>query len=311
MRARFPVLLIAAASAVALPAPTPAQTTIDGRVSRLEKEMRAVQRKVFPGGAGMTLEPEIAPPQAPPTAAGTPAASPVADLQARVTAIETQLRSLTAQVEQGNFKLRELETSVAALQARLAPPAAAVDSVAPPAVAPAPAAATPAPRTSAPSSAPTRPTSAASSASEARMAAVAAVERPSTGDAAADAYTYGFRLWDAKFFPEAQVQLKQTVDTHGSSPIASRAHNLLGRAYLDDGKPALASVAFYENYQKRPKGDRAADSLTYLGEALIQLKKPADACKVYLELEEVYGAALRQDLRDMMTKGRARAKCGA
>lgn len=143
------------------------------------------------------------------------------------------------------------------------------------------------------------------------MAAVAAVERPSTGDAAADAYTYGFRLWDAKFLPEAQVQLKQTVETYGNSPVASRAHNLLGRAYLDDGKPALASVAFYENYQKRPKGDRAADSLTYLGEALIQLKKPADACKVYLELEDVYGATLRQELRDMMTKGRVRAKCGA
>ncbi len=313
MRARFPVLLIAAASAAALPAPTLAQTTIDGRVSRLEKEMRAVQRKVFPGGAGQTLEPEIAPPQAAPSAVGTPATSPVADLQARVTAIEAQLRSLTAQVEQGNFKMRELETSVAALQARLAPPPA-VEAPATAAPAPAPAAAAPAaaaPARAPSAPAPARPTSAASSQQEARMAAVAAVERPSTGDAAADAYTYGFRLWDAKFLPEAQVQLKQTVETYGNSPVASRAHNLLGRAYLDDGKPALASVAFYENYQKRPKGDRAADSLTYLGEALIQLKKPADACKVYLELEDVYGATLRQELRDMMTKGRVRAKCGA
>src|SRR3546814_4773570 len=82
-------------------------------------------------------------------------------------------------------------------------------------------------------------------------------------------------------------------------------------AYLDDGKPALASVAFYENYQKRPKGDRAADSLAYLGEALIQLKKPADACKVYAELEQVYGASLSNGLRGMMDKGRTRAKCTA
>src|SRR3546814_9992051 len=83
----------------------------------------------------------------------------------------------------------------------------------------------------------------------------------STGNEADDAYTYGFRLWDAKFYPEAQAQLKATVDKYGASPVASKAANLLGRAYLDDGKPALASVAFYENYQKRPKGDRAADSL--------------------------------------------------
>ena len=78
---------------------------------------------------------------------------------------------------------------------------------------------------------------------------------------------------------------------------------------LDDGKPALASVAFYENYQKRPRGDRAPDSLAYLGEALIQLKKPADACKVYAELEQVYGTSLSASLRGMMDKGRTKAKC--
>ncbi|HEX7743387.1 MAG TPA: hypothetical protein VF442_13305, partial [Sphingobium sp.] len=96
---------------------------------------------------------------------------------------------------------------------------------------------------------------------------------------------------------------------YGSASVGSRAANLLGRAYLDDGKPALASVAFYDNYQKRPRGDRAADSLAWLGEALIQLKKPADACKVYAELEQVYGASLSANLRGLMDKGRAKAKC--
>ena len=115
--------------------------------------------------------------------------------------------------------------------------------------------------------------------------------------------------WDAKFYPEAQAQLKATVEKYGASPVASRSANLLGRAYLDDGKPALASVTFYDNYQKRPKGDRAADSLAYLGEALIQLKKPADACKVYAELEQVYGSSMSASLRGMMEKGRTRAKC--
>ena len=32
--------------------PAAAQTAVEGRVDRLEREMRAVQRKVFPGGAG-------------------------------------------------------------------------------------------------------------------------------------------------------------------------------------------------------------------------------------------------------------------
>ena len=167
---------------------------------------------------------------------------------------------------------------------------------------PAPVAAKPAP--SKPAPAPATP-----AASEARKAAIAAIERPDTGDAAMDSYSYGFRLWDAKFYPEAQAQLKATVDKYGDASVASRAQNLLGRAYLDDGKPALASVAFYENYQKRPRGDRAPDSLAYLGEALIQLKKPADACKVYAELEQVYGTSLSASLRGMMDKGRTKAKC--
>jgi TolA-binding protein len=309
-----------ATSAVLLafaPAAT-AQTTVEGRVDRLEKEMRAVQRKVFPGG--QPLEAEITRPTTPTVAPGSPASTPIADLTARVGALESQLASVTGQVEENSFKLRQLEEAFnrykAETDAKLAPPA--VDPASAPAAnvpftppaggATTPAATRPAAAKPTPAPAPAKPAP-APVASEERKTAVAAIERPSTGNAADDAYSYGFRLWDAKFYPEAQAQLKATVEKYGDSPIASKAQNLLGRAYLDDGKPALASVAFYENYQKRPRGDRAPDSLAYLGEALIQLKKPSDACKVYQELDEVYGATLSASLKGMMAKGRATAKC--
>jgi len=296
------VLLAMAAPAIVQPAAAQ-NAPVEIRVDRLEKEMRAVQRKVFP--AGTPIEAEITRPTTPTVAPGSPASTPIADLTARVGALESQLASITGQVEENSYKLRQLEAAFtkykAENDARLAEPAPVAPAVSVP-VTPTPTAA--APKPSAP-----KPAAAAPVASEARKAAVAAVERPDTGDAAGDAYNYGFRLWDAKFYPEAQGQLKATVEKYGSSPVASKAQNLLGRAYLDDGKPALASVAFYENYQKRPRGDRAADSLTYLGEALIQLKKPADACKVYQELEQVYGESLSNSLRGMMTAGRAKAKC--
>ncbi|MFB0872995.1 MULTISPECIES: hypothetical protein [unclassified Sphingobium] len=306
-------LFATTALVLAVSAPASAQTTVEGRVDRLEKEMRAVQRKVFP--AGTPLEAEITRPATPAPTPGTPASTPIADLTARVGALETQLASITGQVEENSYKLRQLEAAFAKYKAETdaklppPPPAAEPSVAAPVAVEPAPVAtkparAKPSPVVAKPPSAP-----APAPASEERKTAVAAIERPSTGDAANDAYTYGFRLWDAKFFPEAQAQLKATVDKFGTSPVASKAQNLLGRAYLDDGKPALASVAFYENYQKRPRGERAPDSLAYLGEALIQLKKPADACKVYEELEQVYGQSLSGTLRGMMTAGRAKAKC--
>lgn len=308
----LPAFATVAALGLTFASPGLTQSTLDGRVARLEGEMRAVQRKVFPDGAGRAIQPELTTSTAA-TPGGSPAASPVSDLQARVTAVEAQLRTLTGQVEQNGFKLRQLEQAFEAWKAAAAPLA----PVLPAAPVAAPSAAPSATSSAAPSAAPAaaRPATPAPKATsgsvDVRKAAVAAIERPDTGNAADDAYTYGFRLWTAKFYPEAQVQLKATVDQYAASSIASRASNLLGRAYLDDGKPALASVAFYENYQKRPKGDRAADSLAWLGEALIQLKKLPDACKVYSELEEVYGATLRSELRTLVEKGRARAKCAA
>jgi TolA-binding protein len=145
----------------------------------------------------------------------------------------------------------------------------------------------------------------------AHRAAVAAVEVPSTGDAAEDDYTYGYRLYLAKLYPEAETKLKEFVTRYPTHRRWSYAQNLLGRAYFDEGKPALASVAFYDNYQKAPKGERAAESLTWLGQSLTKLKKPADACKVYDELQDVYGAKLAPDLKAKATKGRVDAKCSA
>jgi TolA-binding protein len=303
--------VLLAIGAPAILAPAAAQNApVEVRVDRLEKEMRAVQRKVFP--AGTPIEAEITRPATPTVAPGSPASTPIADLTSRVGALESQLASITGQTEENSYKLRQLEEAFnkykAENDARMAEPA--------PVAVPTPRPSTPAssfepaPAAGQPKPAAVKPTPVAPPvASEARKAAVAAVERPDTGDAAGDAYNYGFRLWDAKFYPEAQGQLKATVEKYGTSPVASKAQNLLGRAYLDDGKPALASVAFYENYQKRPRGERAPDSLTYLGEALIQLKKPADACKVYQELEQVYGSSLSNSLRGMMTTGRTKAKC--
>ena len=66
------VLFVLAMTAV--PAtPLLAQTSnVEQRVGKLEKEMKAVQRKVFPGGGGQYFEPEIAPPTAAPAPSTPP-----------------------------------------------------------------------------------------------------------------------------------------------------------------------------------------------------------------------------------------------
>lgn len=307
----------AIAIAVAAPVALAQDATVAKRVDKLEKEMRAVQRQVFPGGAPAFFEGEIAPDATPGQVVKSN--SPVADLTARVDALESQLRALTGQTEQNAFQLRELEKQFAAYKAEMdkrVPPAAAGEPAATPAslpvvAAPRPAAPTPAPAATAtpPKKPATPPAASAGKPDAARLALVKKVEIPSSGNEQQDAYDYGFRLWSAKLYPEAQAQLKTVVAKWPKSSQASYAQNLLGRAYLDDGKPSLAAVAFYNNYKDRPDGPRAPHSLMYMGIALDKLGRKADACKAFRELDEVYGAKAPQDVRTDAAAAKAKAGC--
>lgn len=281
------------------------------RVGKLEKEMTAVQRKVFPNG--VAIEPEIGPGTSA-TAAGNPASSPVADLNERVDALENQLKGITGQVETDGNRIRKMEDLLKAYDARLkaledarSTSADTGQETPTPSVASAPAK----PASAAPKAAVAPQKATPIKADPGRKAAIDAVEVPATGDAAEDAYTYAFRLWSANLYPEAQMKLKEFVAKYPNHKRASYAQNLLGRAYLDEGKPALASVAFYDNYQKMPRGDRASESLYWLGVALTRLKKPADACKVYKEFDDVYAAKAGADLKAKVAKGKTDAKCAA
>jgi len=120
------------------------------------------------------------------------------------------------------------------------------------------------------------------------VAAVQKIEKPATGNAADDEYTYGFRLYDAKFYPEAQQQLRLYVDKYPRDAKISYGRNLLGRAFLDDGKPRDAGAWFVQNYQADKKGARAADSLLNLADAMSQLKDTSRACIALAEFGEVY-----------------------
>jgi len=132
---------------------------------------------------------------------------------------------------------------------------------------------------------------------------------PATGNAAEDAYLYGYRLWDAHFYPEAQTQLQRVVDTYPSNRRASYAGNLLGRAYLDNNQPALAVRALYDNYRVRPRGERAPDSVYYMGIALIRLDRKTDACHTFDEFDRVYGATASASLKGQVAAARGQAGC--
>ena len=96
-----------------------------------------------------------------------------------------------------------------------------------------------------------------------------------------------------------------------SSKRASYAQNLIGRSYLDDGKPGLAADAFYTSYKKFPHGDRAPDSLYYLGQSLMRLRSRPTPARSMASSSDVYGANRRRERSRRVTQGRADAKCSA
>jgi TolA-binding protein len=285
---RFHLFAIVLMAGVAMPATAQQADRIDRRVDRLEQEMRAVQRRVFPGANVPIVGPEIAPSQPSAMPQGVPSGSAIADLTSRVDALEGQLAAMTGQIEQNANRLRQLESAFATLQADAN---SRLDALEKPAAAAQPAAEeTP-------------------QAAEAPAPTPAAQPATSGADNAEAAYNAGYRLWEQKRYAEAQKALEAVARKWPGHRFASWAANLAGRSYLDDGKPAAAAKVLLANYQDNPKGERAADSLFYLGQALVALGKPADACKAYDELRDVYGDSVRDYLRVRLPAARSQAKC--
>lgn len=322
------VALALAAPALGQSAP-PAQTA-ETRIRKLEGEVRALQRQVFPGGDGKYFAPLAQPGQPAPAAAGTPASTPVADLLTRVDAIEAQLARLTAQQEESGNKLAQLEARVAALSTPpaalaaepatvAATPAAAADpepattttnaNLAAMTAAPAPAPRPPAVRAPAAAARPAAAPARAPAPSPARVAAVRAIEKPQTADAGDDEYSYGFRLWEAKFYPEAQQQLKLFLDKYPRHQRRSFARNLLGRALLEDGKVDEAQRWFLENYKDQQFRDRAADSVVFLAEATKRQKDTARACIALAQFVDEFPREAAGRLKSQYDATRAGLKC--
>jgi len=309
------IQLLAALMAVSIAVPVAAQRqeTPEKRLDRIEQQLHAVQRKVFPGGAPQEMTPEVTPgaPVVAPT--GVPATAPMADITARIDALETQLRQLTGQSEENGHRLALAEDALKQMRESTASRLAALEQAQ---ANQQQAAATPVPAPVEPPPA-AKPTKRASTSPVKKSAAslgdpewVSAQDATPAGAGSAEAaYNEGFHLWEQKKYPEAIRKLEAVTRAYPQDRFASWAGNLVGRAYLDDGNPAAAAKALLANYEANPKGERAADSLFFLGQALVALKKPADACKAYDELKDVYGTGMRDWLKQRLPAARAEAKC--
>jgi TolA-binding protein len=304
-----PITALAAAALVAVPASTALaqrqQPTPEQRINRLERQVNEMQRRVFPKGkpadtAGFSDDPAAT-------------QSSVISLDQRLDALERQLADMLRQTEENGNRLRSIEAGMnqlkseqdqrmQALEQRIAEAAAAQPA---PAEAASPATTPPAKPKPKPGSQPPKTTQAA-------PAATTGDEAVETADAdpGEDAYSEGFHLWEAGQYDEAVRSLRAFVAAYPKHRRVSFANNLIGRALLDKGDARAAATALLANYRSNPGGERAPDSLYYLGQALTKLGQTAQACKAYDELDAVYGAKIRPDLKKLESDAKADASCG-
>ena len=292
------VLAFALAGTVFTPLPALAQSDgdVDDRLERIESELRAVQRRVFPGGDGRFFEPEVDTTVNTPQTITGPSTSAVTDILGRLDSIEAQLARLTAQVEVNAYDFTELtgrlEVIEAEREARLAVERAAAQA----------AAQAEAERLAALEAEPEPP-------SPERIAAVQAIVKPRSDDEGDDEYVYGFRLWQAEFYPEAQQQLQLFVEQYPDHWRTSYGRNLLGRALLDGGNPRDAAPWFLQNYQQDMQGARAADSLLFLAESMIEIEDTNRACIALSEFGSKFPALATGRLQDQYERNTARVDC--
>jgi TolA-binding protein len=299
---RLPLFAAFAALAASTLTPAAAQRrapTPEDRIERLEKQLRQVQRQVFPKGqpadtAGFNDDPAATLTQ-------------TNQLSNRLDALEQQLAELIRASEENGNRLSTIEADLARLRTdqdrrlrTLESGAASTDSVAadPAAEGPGEQEDTPPP--------PSRP-----KVETARQPATAAAKPTDSNFEASgeEAYDRGYQLWTARRYDEAIAALRAMASSFPGHRRVSWANNLAGRALLDKGQPRAAAEALLANYRSDPRGERAQDSLFYLGQALVRLGQAAQACKAYSELEEVYGSTIRSQIAQLMPSAKIEAKC--
>jgi len=308
-----PKMVTGAIGAALVLVAVPAAAQSNARLERIEAQLGALQRAVFPGGDERFFQPEIT---AETRTTTTPQVTPqvnttaLTDMLARLDAIEQQLARLTAATEVNENALTSLEMRLLALESGggLAPATGTDVAVSTPAPGTAPTGTIRVPDETAALPEPPPPP-AQSGPTPARVAAVQAIAKPATADRGEDEYTYGFRLWEAGFYPEAQQQLALYLEQYRGHRLNSRGRNLLGRAFLDAGDPRAAATHFFENYQSDGQGERAADSLLYLAESMIALGDTRRACIALAEFGDGYPALATGRLQGQYTGLNGRVDC--
>jgi len=301
------------------------------RMERLERDIRTLNLQISRGGSAPTSSGAPAPLVSGDTgAAGT---AGIARLDARISALESNLRSMTGQMEEIAHQVRQANSRLDKLvsdvdfrlhQVEQRGAAAGTPTSAPPAIAAAPS--PPAVQSARPGEAPppAQPGTLGTMTKTELQSYVARppaetsppqpveTPKPETGPlppgTPREQYTFAFDLLRKAKYGEAETALQAFVEQHPDEPLAANARYWLGETFYVRGDYARAAEVFLDGYQKRRNGSKAPDSLLKLGMSLANLDKKQEACATFDEIAKAF-PELSSRVRDRVARERQRTDC--
>ncbi|MCB1783626.1 MAG: tol-pal system protein YbgF [Alphaproteobacteria bacterium] len=126
-------------------------------------------------------------------------------------------------------------------------------------------------------------------------------------DSAAADYERAFSLLKESKFDQAEVEFSRFMKTYPDHILYSNALYWYGETFYVRGNYDKAARTFAEGYKNYPKGSKAADNLLKLGMSLSGLGKNDDACVALRQLQDEYskaaGPVLRRGKQEMNRLG--------
>ena len=295
--AAFFCIAVIAVVAFEIPAMAQSEATsireINREIDRLKRQLRAVQRQVFAGTPGSefeNLEPLA------PAGDQAPAPNPalIANMEVRIGQLETELRTLTGQLEMISHAQNQLMRRIDVLQSDLEFRLNALEQ---------------APRVTASQDAGTDD-AVTGAEPDARQAAVAdaAPAGALPEGSVQERYDFAFGLLKRGDFARAEAAFMAFIEAHGDDQLAGNAQYWLGETYYVRRDYPRAASAFLKGFQDHRNGAKGPDSLLKLGISLTNLDQKEEACAAFEEFERQYTAP-PQPMKDRLASEKSRAGC--
>ena len=241
---------------VVLSSPSYAQST-KKRLDILEKQLKAVQRKVFKPGSGFPQQAEASIPSGISAGGGSVR---LADIDIRLSQMETQLRQLTGRIEESTYQADKLKQQMDTMARDYEFRLGELEKSGP------------------------RGTASAQPVKTAPNLPMTTAPDILPAGSEQQQYSYAQKLVTKGQYAKAEGALAEFLKRYPKAQLAGNAQYWLGQTYYVRKMYTKATRAFLEGYNSYPKSQKSPAFLLKIGMSLNAMGEKKDACDAYREL---------------------------